>query len=226
MGRTGFCLCNIQHLRDARDCLGLSRQPESRAKLKLGCRVYIFASRLADSVPFPDDSLVVVRSTLCDGQEYGRVVHLCGATQCSLFIRTPLLTRAPVIFPILLSRTDHDDDDKHRYETERTPSGDGVRFIRIYSFSNYRQRLLSSKHWPRYVLLPPVQPPAQLTCVNIHTGHSLRQISKGIPREASQGEHGSGNPGREQRKGRPLEDGSRVLECALNAVPGYFARGM
>ena len=63
-------------------------------------------------------------------------------------------------------------------------------------------------------------------CLNIHTEHSLRQASKGILREASQREYGSGNSSREQRKGRPLQDGSRVLECALNAVPGYFARGM
>lgn len=55
---------------------------------------------------------------------------------------------------------------------------------------------------------------------------SLRQISKGIHREASQGVRGSGDSGHEQRKGWPLQGGSRVLEYALDAVPGYFVRGM
>lgn len=49
-------------------------------------------------------------------------------------------------------------------------------------------------------------------CVNIHTEHSLPQTSKGILREASQGERGSSDSDREQRKGWPLQEGPRVLE--------------
>jgi hypothetical protein len=63
-----------------------------------------------------------------------------------------------------------------------------------------------------YYLLSSHLPMNRAPCVNIHTEHSLPQISKGIPCKASQGERGSGDSGREQRKGWPLQEGPRILE--------------
>ena len=72
--------------------------------------------------------LVVVRVTLCEGYECGRVVHF-GGTARYVLIYFP--HSSPKRFSKLSSAVliTHDDANPHRYEIERAPSVDGVRFV-------------------------------------------------------------------------------------------------
>ena len=70
--------------------------------------------------------------------ELRSIVHFGGTARCVLIYSHSSETSPsphsspPAYFQVLLRRTDHDDDTNlhhWHYETERAPSGDGVRFM-------------------------------------------------------------------------------------------------
>jgi hypothetical protein len=162
-----------------------------------------------------------VRATLCEGRECGRVVHFGGTARCVLiyshfsppshpsprhiskFSSAELITTTSIHIAMILEE-----------------------FPQFMEFISYEHTPFSTAgsgscrpnfgHAGESITSCPATCVMNCTpCVDIHTEHSLPQISKRIPREASQGERGSDDSGREQRKcwpvTWPLQEGPQVL---------------